>query len=502
MFRVVNRIIEGGHEPRRFAADMLDHFRDLIVLASVPDAGETGLLDAPPDRLELMSQQAARFGLASLTRAAEIMSNGLDQMRGATSPRLLLELMCAQVLLPSAGSDEKALLARLERLERGVGFTGAQQPSPPTPAAATSPARPVAAPAARPPAAPAAGPAVPAAPAAGPAVPAAPARPPCLPRPPGLAEPADAATPEEPDVTPAAQVPPGPPPEEHAPPAQPARADESAGAGLATTDSFGQNWDAVLEAIKRERRVAWMLLSNATVLSLEGSVLTLRFARDGDVKGFTTSGCDADLKRVLSSQFGLNVSIKAVSANDPAAARDSRPRLNPVPAPPATSGSPAPAGGAPGRSEGDWPGQENGGERRTSGGWGSPADQQDSGDGGGRGGSRGPGGAAPQASAAPQGSAPPQGRAAPQGSAAPQGRAAPAAWRPCPSPTLRPRPAPPAPRPAPVTPRGSAVPGPAIADAIDIPDADDLASPGQAEISGMDLIQRELGGQIIGEIED
>ena len=136
VFRVVNRIIEGGHEPRRFAADMLDRFRDLIVLAAVPDAGQTGLLDVPPDRLELMSGQAERFGVASLTRAAEIVSNALDQMRGATSPRLLLELMCAQILLPAASTDEKALLARLERLERGgglasrTGSAGLPQPGP------------------------------------------------------------------------------------------------------------------------------------------------------------------------------------------------------------------------------------------------------------------------------------------------------------------------------------------------------------------------------------
>ena len=117
VFRVVNRVIEGGHEPRRFAADMLDRFRDLIVLAAVPDAAEIGLLDLPPDRAELMAGQAGRFGQAGLTRAAEIVSTGLDQMRGATSPRLLLELMCAQVLLPAAATDEKSLLARLERLE-------------------------------------------------------------------------------------------------------------------------------------------------------------------------------------------------------------------------------------------------------------------------------------------------------------------------------------------------------------------------------------------------
>ncbi len=120
VFRVVNRVIEGGHEPRRFAADMLDRFRDLIVLAAVPDAAEIGLLDLPPDRAELMAAQAARFGQAGLTRAAEIISTGLDQMRGAISPRLLLELMCAQVLLPAAATDEKSLLTRLERLERGT----------------------------------------------------------------------------------------------------------------------------------------------------------------------------------------------------------------------------------------------------------------------------------------------------------------------------------------------------------------------------------------------
>ncbi len=129
VFRAVNRVIEGGHEPRRFATDMLDRFRDLIVLASVPDAIATGLLDTPPDRVEALTGQAERYGLASLTRAADIVSTGLDQMRGATSPRLLLELMCAQVLLPAAATDERSVLARLERLEAGAAAVGAQRPS-------------------------------------------------------------------------------------------------------------------------------------------------------------------------------------------------------------------------------------------------------------------------------------------------------------------------------------------------------------------------------------
>ncbi|MGH3290297.1 MAG: DNA polymerase III subunit gamma and tau, partial [Trebonia sp.] len=128
VFRAVNRVIEGGHEPRRFATDMLDRFRDLIVLASVPDAIGTGLLDVPPDRAEALKGQAERYGLASLTRAADIVATGLDQMRGATSPRLLLELMCAQVLLPAAATDERSLLARLELLEAGAATVAASVP--------------------------------------------------------------------------------------------------------------------------------------------------------------------------------------------------------------------------------------------------------------------------------------------------------------------------------------------------------------------------------------
>ncbi len=135
VFQAVDKVVEGGHDPRRFAADLLDRLRDLIILAAVPGAGQSGLLDAPADRLERMAEQAGRFGQAELTRAAEILSEGLIQMRGTTSPRLLLELMCAQLLLPAASTGEKALLARLERLEhqlagRDQGATAVQSRGP------------------------------------------------------------------------------------------------------------------------------------------------------------------------------------------------------------------------------------------------------------------------------------------------------------------------------------------------------------------------------------
>ena len=59
VYGTVDRVVEAGHDPRRFAADLLDRFRDLIVLDAVPDAAERGLIDAPPDTLAHMVDQAA-----------------------------------------------------------------------------------------------------------------------------------------------------------------------------------------------------------------------------------------------------------------------------------------------------------------------------------------------------------------------------------------------------------------------------------------------------------
>jgi len=306
VFRVVNQVIEGGHEPRRFAADLLDRLRDLIVLAAVPDAAASGLLHLPPDRAELMARQADRFGQAGLARAAEIVSTGLDQMRGATSPRLLLELTCAQVLLPTAATDEKALLARLERLEKGTSAAPRQVPQSPQRPPHSAPdddaerAR-VPSPAARP-------------------APESPERP-------QAASPPVRSAPEPPEP-----ARPAPPPARAAP-APPA-------AGSSPTDSLRANWDAIVETVRQESRVAWALLRNANVLSLDDGVLTLRFPREGEMRAFSVSGHDGVLKRVLSNDFGLNATIKGVAGGDaqtgrpaPAAARPPAVRRDPAPVP-------------------------------------------------------------------------------------------------------------------------------------------------------------------------
>ncbi|MGW4820902.1 DNA polymerase III subunit gamma and tau [Streptomyces sp. NPDC004227] len=129
-FEVVDRVIEGGNDPRRFVADLLERLRDLVILAAVPDAAEKGLIDAPADVVERMQAQARSFGAAELSRAADLVNEGLTEMRGATSPRLQLELICARVLLPAAYGDERSVMARLDRIERGVSFsTGAAAPA-------------------------------------------------------------------------------------------------------------------------------------------------------------------------------------------------------------------------------------------------------------------------------------------------------------------------------------------------------------------------------------
>ncbi|MGI3785069.1 MAG: DNA polymerase III subunit gamma and tau, partial [Janthinobacterium lividum] len=130
VYATIERVVEAGHEPRRFATDLLDRLRDLLILAAVPDAAAKGLLDAPADQLSRMLEQAGQIGIASVSRYAEIVHTALTEMRGTTAARLMLELVCARMLLPDASADAAALLQRIERLERvrelsaGAGHSG------------------------------------------------------------------------------------------------------------------------------------------------------------------------------------------------------------------------------------------------------------------------------------------------------------------------------------------------------------------------------------------
>ncbi|WP_341867797.1 DNA polymerase III subunit gamma and tau [Nocardia neocaledoniensis] len=149
LFGTIDSVMEAGHDPRRFAVDLLERLRDLILLRAVPDAADRGLVSGPGDVLERMRDQAERLGPATLTRYAELLHEGLGEMRGATAPRLLLEVICARMLLPSVSDAESATLQRLERLERGFA-SGARPAAAPSADRAPTPSDDVAPPAERP----------------------------------------------------------------------------------------------------------------------------------------------------------------------------------------------------------------------------------------------------------------------------------------------------------------------------------------------------------------
>jgi DNA polymerase-3 subunit gamma/tau len=305
VFHAIDHVVEAGHDPRRFATDLLDRLRDLIILLAVPDAGSSGLIDAPSDRIDQMRAQAAKIGQAALTRAAEVISSGLVEMRGATSPRLLLELMCAQVLLPPVSAGDGGLADRLDRLERRLTEQPRQQPparapaagQPSEPAGPESASRPAAA---RPQPQPA-----PARPQPQPAA----ASSPAPARPPSPAGTASSTAPAKSEAAPASSRPPA---DGDAAPQQAGngRADgPSRSGGAPDTAALRARWPEVLAAVQREGRVAWMQLSNASVESYADNVLTLAFANAGMAKGFLNGGYDKHLSKVLEALFGISPRI-------------------------------------------------------------------------------------------------------------------------------------------------------------------------------------------------
>jgi len=118
LFNTVDRVVESGQDPKRFAQDLLERLRDLIIVGAVDESNSQVLVQIPTDQLDRMRTQAKLIGIANLIRSADLLANGLTQMRGATPPRLILELVCGQMMLPQA--NDAAVSARLEKLERGA----------------------------------------------------------------------------------------------------------------------------------------------------------------------------------------------------------------------------------------------------------------------------------------------------------------------------------------------------------------------------------------------
>jgi DNA polymerase-3 subunit gamma/tau len=148
VFRAVDRVIQTGQDPRRFVEDLLERFRDLIIVHAMPDSAAAVLRGMPEDQISRMSTQATQLGGAELSRAADITNTALTEMTGATSPRLHLELLCARILLPASDQTERGTAARVDRIERRLSYAGDSTEAVGRAAAASSPVESI--PAARP----------------------------------------------------------------------------------------------------------------------------------------------------------------------------------------------------------------------------------------------------------------------------------------------------------------------------------------------------------------
>ena len=120
-FRVVERMVESGHDPRRFVEDLLQRLRDLLIIAVAGDGARDVLADTPHDQFERMQRQAQNWGPHGLSRAADLTDEALRAMTGATSPRLQLELLVGRILVPAPGPAQAPVQGM-------VGMTGGGAP--------------------------------------------------------------------------------------------------------------------------------------------------------------------------------------------------------------------------------------------------------------------------------------------------------------------------------------------------------------------------------------
>ena len=295
VFAGVDRVMDSGHDPRRFLTDLLERFRDLVVVRSVPDAFSSGLIEVADEEAERLAAQAARFGAADLVRLADVVDEGITAMKGATPTRLQLELVCARLLLPGADDTVRGVQARLDRLERRVTLAPAAE-------SGDAPAEADVADAAAPPV-------QPTSPGQG-------ARPDALPpsgRPAGSPESAARMAGETATPAPSASQP-ATPAAPSTPPAPAAQAPAGSGAGTSAAADVRRLWPEVLVRLREIKRTPWSLISQeATVVDVADGVLTLAFrqstlrdtfARREDFQNY--------LRQAISDVLGVDLWVEAI----------------------------------------------------------------------------------------------------------------------------------------------------------------------------------------------
>ena len=339
-FRVVERMVESGHDPRRFVEDLLQRLRDLLIIAVAGDGARDVLADTPHDQFERMQRQAQNWGPHGLSRAADLTDEALRAMTGATSPRLQLELLVGRILVPapaaapaqapvqgtvgmtgggapreaSVPSSSEASSGRFGAREAREALARKKQeraeasaPAPQAPASSAAPA-PQGVPAwgsgpdwsAQKPAAPESN-----------SAPAQDAR-----QEAPLREavhesaPAREAAPAQAEPRPAA-----PPQQSHESAAQqrseaPARAEAPASGRDA--DMLRGRWNEVVERLSSISRVTWSMVGgNAQLGAVDGSQVVLLFPVEAMVNAFSRGPRAADVEKAINEVTGLTVSVSA-----------------------------------------------------------------------------------------------------------------------------------------------------------------------------------------------
>ena len=281
LFQTIDRVIESGHDPRRFASDLLERLRDLMIIEALQETSSAAILrELPDDQLQRMRAQAVHVGAANLSRSADIVAEGLTQMRGATAPRLILELICGRILLPIGDNSDSGLLSRIERLER-VGSI-AQPTATSTPAKGVEPV--VVAPQLVP-------------------VP--------VQRTPDFVSAAAAEAVREP---------------------APVVVKESAQAAKIDSIDVGglrRMWPDVIENVKKRRRLTWSLLSaSAQILAVDESIITIGIVNAGTRDSFDRSESGEILRQAFIEVVGLDRKIDVVV--DPSIDTQSTPEVRAV----------------------------------------------------------------------------------------------------------------------------------------------------------------------------
>jgi len=265
LFNTVDKVVESGSDPKRFAQDLLERMRDLIIIGASDQSNSSVLNDLPADQLDRIRTQAKLIGIATLIRAADILAAGLTAMRGATPPRLMLELICGRILLPA--SDDAALLARVEKLEKLLAIS-----TPTTPIAATT----------------------------------------------NNTEPMAAAVKSE-QKGEVKSAPKAAPKVEEV--KEEVKTTQVKASGAIEISALRRMWPEVIENVKKRRRLTWSLLStSAQIISLDDEVITIGMVNVGAKDSFIRSESDVILSDAFEEVTGVRRKIAAtvdtsISAN-------------------------------------------------------------------------------------------------------------------------------------------------------------------------------------------